>query len=115
LNVKENLENVFSFTESSTEKMWEVFFVSLGSMSWTQDQIQNLASKYLDQSKVNREEGIKLVEELAGQAKKNQQQMQEMIQEAVIGAFGNLDIPTFSYIDDLSKKVDELSKKVNNL
>jgi len=38
-----------------------------------------------------------------------------MIQEAVANAFDNLEIPTFTYIDELSKKVDELSKKVDNL
>jgi len=115
LNTKENLVNLFSTAESSTEKLWEISLVTLGSLAWNQEQVENLLRKYLDQKKLARDEGTKLMEELVNQAKTNQQQIQKMIQESVVGAFGNLDIPTFSYIDDLSKKVDELSKKVENL
>jgi len=111
----ENINKTFTMLENSTEKLWDMWLVTLGSMSWTQEQIENMGSKYLEQRKVAREEANKVMEELTNQAKKNQQQMQKMIQEAVANAFDNLEIPTFTYIDELSKKVDELSKKVDNL
>ena len=111
----ENIDKTFAMLENSTEKIWDMWLVTLGSMSWTQEQIENMGRKYLEQRKVAREEANKVIEELTNQAKKNQQQMQKMIQEAVANAFDNLEIPTFTYIDDLSKKVDELSKKVDNL
>jgi len=111
----ENINKTFAMLENSTEKLWDMWLVTLGSMSWTQEQIENMGSKYLEQRKVAREEANKVMEELTNQAKKNQQQMQKMIQEAVANAFDNLEIPTFTYIDELSKKVDELSKKVDNL
>lgn len=111
----ENIDKTFAMLENSTEKLWDMWLVTLGSMSWTQEQIEGMGRKYLEQRKVAREEGNKVIEELTNQAKKNQQQMQKMIQEAVINAFDNLEIPTFNYIDQLSKKVDELSKKVDNL
>lgn len=111
----ENINKTFAMLENSTEKIWDMWLVTLGSMSWTQEQIENMGRKYLEQRKVAREEANKVIEELTNQAKKNQQQMQKMIQEAVANAFDNLEIPTFNYIDDLSKKVDELSKKVDNL
>jgi polyhydroxyalkanoate synthesis regulator phasin len=111
----ENIDKTFAMLENSTEKIWDMWLVTLGSMSWTQEQIENMGRKYLEQRKVAREEANKVIEELTNQAKKNQQQMQKMIQEAVANAFDNLEIPTFAYIDDLSKKVDELSKKVDNL
>jgi len=111
----ENIDKTFAMLENSTEKIWDMWLVTLGSMSWTQEQIENMGRKYLEQRKVAREEANKVIEELTNQAKKNQQQMQKMIQEAVANAFDNLEIPTFNYIDDLSKKVDELSKKVDNL
>ncbi|MGE5423131.1 MAG: phasin family protein [Ignavibacteriales bacterium] len=115
MSTKENFTKSFSLAESSSEKMWDMWLVTLGSLSWSQEQIENMARKYLDQRKIARDENNKLVEELMSQAKKNQQQMQKMIQEAVTNAFENMDIPTFNYIDDLTKKVEELTKKVNNL
>ena len=111
----ENITKTFAMLENSSEKIWDMWLVTLGSMSWTQEQIENMGRKYLEQRKVAREEANKVIEELTNQAKKNQQQMQKMIQEAVANAFDNLEIPTFTYIDELSKKVDELSKKVDNL
>ena len=111
----ENITKTFAMLENSSEKLWDMWLVTFGSMSWSQEQIENMGRKYLEQRKVAREEANKVIDELTNQAKKNQQQMQKMIQEAVINAFDNLEIPTFTYIDDLSKKVDELSKKVDNL
>lgn len=111
----EKVSKTFSMLENSTEKLWDMWLITMGSMSWSQEQIENMGRKYLDQRKIAREEANKVIEELTNQAKKNQQQMQKMIQEAVSSAFDNLEIPTFNYIDQLSKKVDELSKKVENL
>jgi polyhydroxyalkanoate synthesis regulator phasin len=114
LNTKENLVNLFSAAENSSEKFWDIYLSALGSMAWNQEQAENLFRKYLEQNKVARDEGAKLMEEFINQARKNQEQMQKMIQESVIKAFSNVDIPTFSYIDDLAKKVDDLNKKINN-
>ncbi|MDD2371970.1 MAG: phasin family protein [Syntrophomonadaceae bacterium] len=111
----ENINKTFAVLENSSEKLWDMWLVTLGSMSWSQEQIESMGRKYLEQHKVAREEANKVIEDLTNQAKKNQQQMQKMIQEAVVNAFDNLEIPTFTYIDQLSKKVDELSKKVDNL
>ncbi len=115
MSTKENLVKSFALAETSAEKMWDMWLVTLGSLSWSQEQIENMARKYLDQRKMAREESNKLIEEMMNQAQKNQQQMQKMIQEAVTSAFENIDIPTFSYIDELNKKVEELIKKTNNL
>lgn len=111
----DNMNKTFAMLENSTEKLWDMWLVTLGSMSWTQEQIENMGRKYLEQRKLTREEANKVIEELTNHAKKNHQQMQKMIQEAVVNAFDNLEIPTFNYIDQLSKKVDDLSKKVDNL
>lgn len=112
---KENIKKAFVLSESTGEKLWDMWLVTLGSMSWTQEQIENMIRKYLDQRKVAREETTKLVEELMNQAKKNNQQMQKMMQEAINATMENVDFPSFSYFDELNKKVDDLSKKVGNL
>lgn len=112
---KENVKKAMAMGESSTEKLWDMWLVTLGSMAWTQEQIENMIRKYLDQRKTAREETIKLVEELMTQAKKNQQQMQKMMQEAVTATLENVDVPNFTYFNDLNKKFEDLNKKVENL
>ena len=115
MNTKENLENLFSAAGSTAERLWEISLLALGSLAWNQEQVETLISKYLEQSKSAREEATKFAEELMNQAKRNQQQIQQMIEESVVGAFSKLDIPTFSYINNLGKKVDDLSQKVADL
>lgn len=115
MNTKDNLNTLFSNAESTAERFWEISLITLGSIAWNQEQIENFLRKCLDQKKLARDQSTRLMEEMFNQAKKNQQQIQCMIQDSVVGAFGKLDIPTLSYYDELAKKIDELSKKVANL
>jgi len=112
---KENWERACTMVENSTEKLWDMWLVGLGSMSWTQEQVENMVKKYLEQRKITREESVKLIEELMTQAKKNQLQLQKMIGEALNSSLQNVDSPGFKYFEDLNKKVEDLSKKVNDL
>ncbi|MDR1160247.1 MAG: hypothetical protein LBK69_06450, partial [Syntrophomonadaceae bacterium] len=66
------------------------------------------------QRKVERDEALKVTEDLLQQAKKNQLHFQNLVKEAVTSAVENANIPNFNYINDLTKKVDDLSKKVEN-
>lgn len=113
MSTQENLNKNFAVADSVMEKLWDMWLVSLGSFSWSQEQFEDMVKKYLDQRKTAREESTKVVEEMMQQVRKNQMQMQSMIQEAVKAAMENIDIPNFSTVDDLKKKVDELSKKVD--
>lgn len=113
MNKQDNINKAFAVSDNVFEKMWDMWLVSLGSMSWSQDQVETMVNKYLEQRKVAREESAKVVEELMQQVKKNQLQMQSMIQEAVKAAMANIEMPNFNTVDDLKKKVDDLSKKVS--
>ena len=113
--VQENLAKSFTMGDNMVEKFWDMVQLSLGSMSWSQEQLDTMIKKYLDQRKICREESSKVVEELMKQVKNNQMQMQKMVQEAVNAAFENVQVPVYNYFEDLNKKVDELGKKVENM
>lgn len=112
MGTQENITKGFLVAEKSLEKYWDMWLLALGSFSWTQEQMENAIQTYLSQRKVEREEALKVTEELMQQAKKNQQHFQNLIKEAVVSAVENANIPNFNYITELNKKVDELSKKV---
>lgn len=115
MNTQETLKKNFEIADTMMDKMWDMWLVSLGSLSWTQEQFEMMVKKYLEQSKTTREESVKVLEEMMQQVRKNQEQLQSMMQEAVKAAVVNLDIPNFNMMDDLKKKVDDLSKKVEKL
>lgn len=109
---KENLAKSFSVMENSMEKMWDMWLVSLGNVSSTQDQIEIMTRKQLDQNRTAREEMIKMVEDLSKQMRKNQGQFQKMVEEAILGSYEGMSSTSQSLISSLSNKVDELAKKV---
>jgi len=114
-NVKaqENLLKSFTMNDNMMEKFWDMWQLSLGSLSWSQEQLETMAKKYLEQNRVAREESNKVMEELMKQVKNNQKQMQQMVQQAVSTSFENVDLPVYNYFNDLNKKVEALSKKIS--
>ncbi|MEQ8235912.1 MAG: hypothetical protein ABRQ23_03955 [Syntrophomonadaceae bacterium] len=108
---KDSLMKSFSMIENSLEKMWDMWLVSLGSLSWTQDQIENMTRKQLDQNKAAREEMIKLVEDLSKQMRRNQEQFQTIVEEAVMNTYEQINVTNKDMFSDLTKKVEDLSKK----
>ncbi|NLT19491.1 MAG: phasin family protein [Syntrophomonadaceae bacterium] len=115
MKTKDVVENTFTVAENMIDKYWDMWLVGLGSVSWSQEQFDTMIKKYNEQVKIARDENIKVIEELIQQVKKNQTQMQNMVQEAVKAAMENIEIPNFNTLEELQKKVDELSKKVEQL
>ena len=109
---KESLLKSFNMIENSMEKMWDMWLVSLGSLSWTQEQIENMCRQQLDQNKAGREEMMKLIEDLSKQMRRNQEQFQKMVEEAVMNTYEHINYNNQSLVADLTKKVDELSEKI---
>jgi hypothetical protein len=60
---QENLNKSFAMADSAFEKMWDMWLVGLGSMSWSQEQLENMAKKYLEQRKTagNKIQDVRLV------------------------------------------------------
>lgn len=114
MKTQETVTKTFATIDTMMEKFWDMWLVGLGSISWTQEQFDNMLKKYLEQSQVVRDENSKVIDELMKQVKNNQAQMQKMIQEAVNTALENAE-PAYNYFEELNKKVEELSKKVSTL
>lgn len=108
-----NMDKTFTLAENMVDRFWDMWQLSLGSLTWTQDQLEAMAKKYLEQSKLSREESNDVMEKLMQEIKNNQTQMQQMVQQAVKTSVENVDIPVYNYFADLNKKVEDLSKKVN--
>lgn len=111
---KESFAKNFNMIENSMEKMWDMWLVSLGSLSWTQDQLEDMTRKQLDQNKAAREELIKLVEDLGKQMRGSQEQFQKMVEQTVLSTYEQINSSSQANIDDLTKKVDELYKKASH-
>ncbi|NMC27989.1 MAG: hypothetical protein GYA42_07555 [Syntrophomonadaceae bacterium] len=111
---QESLSRDFSIIENTMEKMWDMWLVSLGSLSWTQEHLENLTRRQLDQNQAAREEFIKMVEELSNQMRRNQFQFRMMVEESMMNTYEKINYTSQTFVNDLSKKADELALKIGN-
>lgn len=115
MNSEEMLNRGFEMTEKTMASFYDTWSLILGSITWSQEQMDKLVQKHMEQKKVAREDAVKFVEELAEQARKYQQQFNETVKETVVSTTQNTTIPNMYCTSDLSQRIDELSKKVDNL
>lgn len=84
---QDNLTRSFDIIGESIDRMWLTWQSSLGSFSGMQEQLENMTRNQLNQNKSAREEWIKMVEELGKQTRRNQEQFQQMVQDAIRNSY----------------------------
>ncbi|MGE5417149.1 MAG: hypothetical protein ACM3UZ_10495 [Acidobacteriota bacterium] len=111
----ETITRNFQLVSSVNEKFWDMWMVNLGSMSWLNEQWENMVETYLSQRKTMREEFINVAEEMASQIQKNLSQVEEVVKEGWVASAENVNLPSFpgmkNYVD-LVKQMDDLTKKM---
>lgn len=56
-------------------ELWEMVRSGLETSVWAQDQLDTLTRAWLDQARVTRHDGLRVAQQLMGQAKSNQEEM----------------------------------------
>lgn len=105
----------FQLMSSFHEKLWDMWMVNMGSMSWLNDQWEEMFKAYLTQRKQMRDEMVKVTEHMASQLEKNLQQVEEMVEQvwkATAESVPIPEIPNMMSYAELVKQVNELSKKI---
>ena len=110
---KDCLTESFGLMDNSMGKMWDMWLVSMGSLSGTQEQLEDMTRKQLDQNKEARVELIKRAEDLSKEMRGNQEQFQKMVEETVKSTYEQISSASQAHIAELAKKVEELAKKVD--
>lgn len=104
MNNIENLEKLFATWEKTTEQLWDFAKQAMGSMTWNRDQLEKYFQNSLEQGLKANEENGKLVEEFIIQLKNNQLYFQKMMEESVVEAVKNFELPRLEDFEDLYKK-----------
>jgi len=110
MNSQEQLTKSFAAADDLVKKFWDMWMVGLGSVTWTNDQMEAMAKKYLAQRQQAREESGRVIEELIKQVQNNQAHSQKLVQDTVSSLFSTVDTPFSAFFEDFTKKMQELVK-----
>ena len=116
---------------------WDSYLTMLGMFSWSQDQTEQVMRQMIEQGRVGRDEGMRLLRDLSEQARRNQGELQRLIQEGVRTSLQTWQAPlsamtslpqgtpgqtqgtgqavTPEQLAELNRKVDELNRKLDQL
>lgn len=61
-------------------ELWEMVRSGLETTVWAQDQLDTLTRAWLDQARVSRHDGLRVIENLMEQAKSNQEELSQMVE-----------------------------------
>lgn len=98
-----------------TAEIFEAWRASMKAMTWSQDQLEQLATSWMEQGRTMRHDGEKVLEVLLTQAKTNCEDMQQLAEQSVkssLKAVPGWDLLTQS---DLRRQLDALNQKLDAL
>lgn len=111
----DSISRNFQVMSGVNEKFWDMWMVNIGSLSWLNEQWENMIQTYIMQRKSVREELVHVAEQMSEQIQKNLTQVEETLKEAWMASADNVNfpnsIPGYQSYADLVKQVDDLSKK----
>lgn len=110
----ESFNRYMEISNNIYEKMWDMWMMSMGSFSWTQDQVSDYYKSFLDRMQLASAENAKTSEDLLKQVKDSQTQMRSIFEESVNTTFSNIQqMPVYDYFSQLNQKISDLSSKVD--
>lgn len=110
-----NVDKTFTMVDCFVDRCWDMWSLSIGSFAWSNDQIEQITKRYMDQRKTAIEEGSKVIGQIVKQIQTDQNHMRNMIKDTIKGTIDNTENPILYYWADLNKKVSELSVNKTNV
>lgn len=103
---QDSVTKSFEMMEKAMEKAWDMWKMGLNSFTAAQEQIENMTRKQLDQNMVARNELIKMEDGVQKQIRRNQEQLQKMVEDAVNKAYAQAEKSNQDMVTALTGKVD---------
>lgn len=110
-----NVDKTFSMADCFVERFWDMLNLSMGSLAWSNEQMEQITKKYMDQRRTAIEEGTKVFEQMVKQVQNDQNSMRKMFRETIKCSVENTDNPVLNYLTDINKKVSELCQNKENV
>lgn len=97
---------------AANELFWDAWTQSLGMFSWASEQAEKLATTWIEQGRVSREEGLRLQQAWVEQARANQRELQGMIEQAVGEATEAFRSTFQQQMEEMRARIDQLNEEL---
>ena len=94
------------------ESIKKLSLFGIGALALTEEKINDIAKELIDKGEINREEGKKFVRELIEEQKKQKEEIENKISEAVKERLGKSKTELQEDIKRLEKKIDNLDEEL---
>jgi polyhydroxyalkanoate synthesis regulator phasin len=108
-------ESVGRFNTSAAETGIEAWSSAAGLFFWWQDQAERATRAWLDQWRTTRDQAQSLQADVADQIRRNQAEVQRMMQDAVEGNLSNAQQLQQSTLDEMQRRMDEMTEQMEAL
>jgi len=108
IDKNDSVSKSFAMMENAMEKAWEMWKVGLTSFAAAQEQIENITRKQLEQNNAWIGELVKMDSEVQKQVRRNQEQLQNMVELAVTKTLAQVDQANKDMGEALVRQVDFL-------
>ena len=95
--------------------LWSYWMATFTAIEWTQEQVEKMLTKYVEQSQLIRKETRKVLEDTGKQVRENQGQFQKLMVDNVENILKNQwGLITKTQQEEIQSKLDELTTKLNS-
>ena len=97
------------------ELIKKAMFTGIGFAALTKDKVEDLAQDFMEQGKLSRTEGGKLVEDIMQRSRESQQEMTAKVETLVSEAMEKMNLARMSEVEALQDEVANLKERLHRL
>lgn len=97
------------------ELIKKAMFTGIGFAALTKDKVEEVAQTFVEQGKMSRQEGAKLVDEILERSKESQEELTKHVETLVQKAMEKMNMARMSDVESLRDEIAELKKRIHEM
>jgi polyhydroxyalkanoate synthesis regulator phasin len=110
-----NMNKTLTIAECFVDRFWDMWHLSMGSLTWSNEQMEQITKRSMEQRRAATEEGSRVLEQIVKKVQTDQNSMQKMVRETMKCTIENTNNPVYSYLADMNRKISDLSSNNANV
>jgi polyhydroxyalkanoate synthesis regulator phasin len=93
----------------------QLLMLGVGTTSLVAEKVQEISDQWVQEGRINPEQGTKFVEEMMQQLKLDQTNLEELMQRQIRNMMQDIGVPRQSELDELRGRLDRIERQIRDL